>query len=79
MERVAYFSSGSCKGNVSKYALILNVGKKPYPIPQPPQDPHLNESLLMEPLLVADNLDRHNTSFLVINTADDLAERAFAK
>lgn len=50
-----------------------------YPFLQLLQDVHLDESLLVKTLLVTDDLDSDEAAGHVVDAANDLAERAFAK
>ncbi len=50
-----------------------------YPFPQIVQDLDLHKRLMVEPLLVADNLDRYRLSCAVISAMQNLAERTFTK
>ena len=51
----------------------------PYPIAQLLQDVDFYQSLLMEPLLVSNDLDSHQSARLVINASDNLTKAAFPK
>ena len=50
-----------------------------HPFPQPPQNPHLHQSLLMKPLLIPNNLHRHDASLLMIHTPHHLAKTALTQ
>lgn len=50
-----------------------------HPLPQPPQNAHLHQRLLMKPLLVPDDLDRHDSPLFVVHTSHNLSETTLAK
>lgn len=50
-----------------------------YPFAQLLQDVNLNQGLLMETLLVADDLDSHESSSLVVDASHDLSKAALAE
>jgi len=51
---------------------------RPYPFLELLQDVDLNQSLLMEALLVPDDLDGHQTTSLVVHTSHYLPEATLA-
>ena len=68
-------------GSYLESVLGVNCGRICYthPFAQLLKDVDLNQSLLMEPLLVTDDLDGHGLARAVITAVKHLAERAFAE
>lgn len=66
-------------GRSVKVKTDIRRSSSTYPVSQLLQDIHLHQGLLMEPLLVPDDLHRYQTSRLVIDTPNDLAEASFAQ
>ena len=73
------FSSGSCSRDRQPPSVLAHNVRGTYPANEVLENLDLDKSLVMEPLLVPDDLDRDHVSRLVIAALQNLTERALAE